>query len=87
MTGGKRRRQGSLPVRKRAAITGTSFDIASIWIRCPQCQKEGPHPLPDLDVNTDVICAYCGHVIDISTPDWRTKINEMAKVHKEIKWL
>ena len=67
-----------LPVRKRAPLTGTSFDFIRVGVSCPQCKKEGLQPLAELEVNTDADCPYCGHVIDLSSPDWRTKIGEVG---------
>ena len=74
-----------LHIRKRATITGSSFDFIRVRIPCPQCKKQGLQPLAELEVNADADCPYCGHVIDLSGADWRIKIGEMAEIHKKIK--
>lgn len=72
-------------LRKRAPITGTSFDFIRMRIPCPQCHKQGLQPLAELEVNTDADCPYCGAIISLQSPDIRARIREQAKVFKEVK--
>ncbi len=71
--------------RKRANLTGTSFDFARMEIYCPNCGKDSLEPIIELVMNDTVECRYCGNVIDISSDGARTEIAKFAEIQRQIK--
>jgi hypothetical protein len=50
-----------------------------------ECGKEGQQRLADLISSDEVACSFCKRVIDLSSKEWRSFIDEAAKLYQTIR--
>ena len=56
-------------------MTENAFYISTLPIVCPKCGKTSQKLLRELVVNDLMLCSHCPTVIDVSSADWRAKID------------
>ena len=64
---------------------GTAYDFIRIEVPCPQCGQNDLQRLTELVASDTATCRGCGHVIDLTSHDWRTRLAEEAEKFKQIK--
>jgi hypothetical protein len=52
-------------------------------VPCPKCGKTSRKLLRELVVNSLALCSHCPTAIDISSPEWRTKIDAAVEGAKK----
>lgn len=50
------------------------IDKVEAEINCPQCGRTEKHALSWYLENTSSTCAMCGETLDLTTPEWKAKI-------------
>ena len=69
----------------KTTMVKSALDFAHLPVPCPHCGKEGQQKLTDLVASDSVACPYCGTIIDISSQDWCTAINEAVDLYKSFR--
>lgn len=68
-------------------MVATAYNFAHTSIPClrPECGKIGIYLVRDLVENNHVRCTGCGHRIDVSSEQWRSAADELAKFYKNVR--
>jgi len=64
-------------------MTGNAFYTTTLNVPCPKCGKTSRKLLRELVVNSLALCSHCPTPIDISSPEWRAKINAAVEDAKK----
>ena len=54
-------------------------DTMRMDLPCPSYREVDKQLIRELKANDPIACRYCGHIIDISSEEWRTRIREAAE--------
>ncbi|WP_376960087.1 hypothetical protein ABNQ39_20465 [Azospirillum sp. A26] len=65
-------------------LTGTTYDFASIPVKCEKCGESTLHKIKELEHANSVECKVCRAEIDVSTAEWRERIEQDAYVSKRV---
>jgi hypothetical protein len=60
-------------------MSGNTFYTTTLNVPCPKCGKISRKLLRELVVNSLALCSHCPTAIDISSPEWRAKIDDAVE--------
>ena len=64
-------------------MSGNAFYTTTLNVPCPKCGKTSRKLLRELVVNSLALCSHCPTAIDISSAEWRAKIDAAVEGAKK----
>jgi hypothetical protein len=64
-------------------MTDNAYYTTTLPITCPKCGKTSRKLLRELVVNSIMLCSHCPTAIDISSANWRSKIDAAVETARK----
>ena len=67
------------PLQGRITVRDEILWQATIPVICPQCGHKTPQTIAGLMARDTLVCASCGHAIDLKSETWRSFVKQISE--------